>query len=86
MGVRRGDPDFDGSVVALGALGLVTRLTVDVQPTYRMRQDAYTDLVAVWVTAIPAMPGRRRDHTLAEVVQRAVRQRRLTPPTPAPPT
>ena len=42
--VRRGDPDFDGSVVALGALGLVTRLTVDVQPTYRMRQDAYSDL------------------------------------------
>jgi alditol oxidase len=42
--VRRGDPDFDGSVVALGALGLVTRLTLDVQPSYRMRQDAYADL------------------------------------------
>ncbi|MDH2445411.1 FAD-binding protein [Amnibacterium sp. CER49] len=42
--VRRGDPDFDGSVVALGALGLVTRVTVDVQPSYRMRQDAYEDL------------------------------------------
>ncbi len=42
--IRRGDPDFDGSVVALGALGLVTRLTLDVQPTYRMRQDAYGHL------------------------------------------
>lgn len=41
---RRGDPDFDGSVVALGGLGLVLRLTVDVQPSYRMRQDAYADL------------------------------------------
>jgi len=42
--VRRGDRDFDGSVVALGALGITTRLTVDVQPSYRMRQDAYSDL------------------------------------------
>ena len=42
--VRRGDPDFDGSVVALGALGITTRLTLDVQPSYRMRQDAYADL------------------------------------------
>lgn len=42
--VRRGDADFDGSVVALGALGLVTRLTIDVQPSFRMRQDAYEDL------------------------------------------
>ncbi|GAA4755438.1 FAD-binding protein [Amnibacterium soli] len=42
--VRRGEPDFDGSVVALGALGVTTRLTLDVQPTYRMRQDAYADL------------------------------------------
>jgi xylitol oxidase len=42
--VRRGDADFDGSVVALGALGLVTRVTVDVQPSYRMRQDAYEHL------------------------------------------
>jgi len=42
--VRRGDRDFDGSVVALGALGITTRLTVDVEPSYRMRQDAYSDL------------------------------------------
>ncbi len=42
--VRRGDPDFDGSVVSLGALGITTRLTVDVQPSYRMRQDEYSNL------------------------------------------
>ena len=33
-----------GSVVALGALGVVTRLTVAIQPTYRIRQDAYLEL------------------------------------------
>jgi xylitol oxidase len=42
--IVRGDPDFDGAVVSLGALGLVTRVTVDVQPSYRMRQDGYGDL------------------------------------------
>lgn len=39
--VRRGEPDFSGSVLHLGLLGLVRRVTVDVEPTYRMRQDAY---------------------------------------------
>lgn len=39
--VRRGDPDFDGSVVHLGALGIVTRVTLDVQPSYGVRQDVY---------------------------------------------
>jgi alditol oxidase len=32
--VHRGGPDFDGSVVALGALGVASRLVLDVQPTY----------------------------------------------------
>ena len=35
---------FDGAVVALGALGVVTKLTLDLQPTFRMRQDLYEDL------------------------------------------
>ncbi len=30
--VSRGDPDFDGLVVGLGALGAVTRVTLDVEP------------------------------------------------------
>ena len=42
--LRRGDPDFDGSVVALGALGVVTRVEVDVEPTYSISQTAYTGL------------------------------------------
>ncbi|MEH3089948.1 MAG: FAD-binding protein [Microbacterium arborescens] len=38
------DPDFAGSVVHLGALGPVTRVTLAVQPTYRVRQDTYMGL------------------------------------------
>ena len=42
---RDREPDtFDGTVVALGGLGVVTRLTLDLQPTFRMRQDIYEDL------------------------------------------
>ena len=35
---------FAGSVVGLGMLGVVTRLTLDIEPTYAMRQDVYEDL------------------------------------------
>ena len=42
--VGRGDPDFDGSVVALGLLGVVTHLTLDLEPTYDVRQDLWTGL------------------------------------------
>jgi xylitol oxidase len=40
----RGEPDFDGMVVNLAALGAVTRYTLDVQPTYDVRQTVYQDL------------------------------------------
>ena len=40
----RGDADFEGSVVALGALGVVSAVTLDVEPTYDVRQDVYTGL------------------------------------------
>jgi alditol oxidase len=40
----RGDPDFDGLVVGLGALGAVTRLTLDVEPDYQLRQRAFEGL------------------------------------------
>ena len=40
----RGEEDFDGLVVALGALGVLTRVTLDVEPTYPVRQDVYTGL------------------------------------------
>ena len=42
--VRQGDPDFPGSVVALGALGVTTRVTLAVQPRYLVRQDTYRNL------------------------------------------
>lgn len=41
---RRGDPDFDGMVVHLGAYGIVVRLTLDVQPSFRVRQDIFRGL------------------------------------------
>jgi alditol oxidase len=42
--VSRGDADFDGLVVGLGALGAVTRLTLDVEPAYRVRQRVFEGL------------------------------------------
>ena len=42
--LRRGDADFDGAVVSLGALGIVTRVTLDIEPTFDVRQDLYDDL------------------------------------------
>jgi xylitol oxidase len=43
-GWRRGDRDFPGAVVALGALGIVTAITLDVQPTFDVRQWVYEGL------------------------------------------
>ena len=40
----RGDPDFDGLVVGLGALGAVTRITLDVQPAYEVKQQVFEGL------------------------------------------
>lgn len=42
--VRRGEPDFDGMVVGLGALGVVTRLTLDVEPAYEVAQRVFEHL------------------------------------------
>jgi xylitol oxidase len=35
---------FQGAVVHLGALGVVTKVTLDVEPTYHMRQEVYLNL------------------------------------------
>jgi xylitol oxidase len=40
----RGDADFDGVVVGLGAIGAVTRITLDVQPAYQVRQRVFEGL------------------------------------------
>lgn len=36
--------EFPGAVVALGGLGVVTALTLEIEPTYEMRQDLYEHL------------------------------------------
>jgi alditol oxidase len=41
---RRGETDFDGMVVGLGALGAVTRVTLDVEPAYEVRQRVFEGL------------------------------------------
>ncbi len=38
------DEAFDGAVVSLGALGIVTRVTLDIEPTFDVRQDVYEGL------------------------------------------
>ena len=38
------DPRFEGAVVNLGALGIVTRVTLRVEPTYDVAQTVYLDL------------------------------------------
>ncbi|CAD5990180.1 D-arabinono-1,4-lactone oxidase [Agreia sp. COWG] len=42
--IRRGEPGFDGLVVGLGAFGVVVRVTLDIQPTFLVRQDVYRGL------------------------------------------
>jgi xylitol oxidase len=42
--VTRGDPDFDGLVVGLGALGAVTRISVAIEPAYEVRQRVFEGL------------------------------------------
>ena len=44
VSAARGDPDFDGLVVGLGALGAVTRVTLDVEPAYEVRQRVFEGL------------------------------------------
>jgi xylitol oxidase len=39
--VAAGDPEFEGVVVGLGALGIVTRVVLAVQPYYEMRQRVF---------------------------------------------
>ena len=42
---RQSDPDvFHSAVVGLGALGVVTKVTLDVQPRFTMQQNVYQDL------------------------------------------
>ncbi|MBR8742219.1 D-arabinono-1,4-lactone oxidase [Nocardiopsis sp. MG754419] len=49
--VRRGAADFPGVVVGLGALGIVTRLTLEIEPTFEVSQRVRLDVPLDEVTA-----------------------------------
>jgi xylitol oxidase len=42
--VARGDPDFEGAVVGLGAVGAVARVTLDLEPAYEIGQQVFEGL------------------------------------------
>ncbi|MEU6097243.1 FAD-binding protein [Streptomyces sp. NPDC047079] len=42
--IGRGERGFDGAVTALGALGVVTALTLDLEPDFRVEQHVFTEL------------------------------------------
>jgi xylitol oxidase len=44
VAVEAHDPDFPALVVGLGAYGIVVRVTLAIEPSYRMRQDVYSGL------------------------------------------
>ncbi|GAA3390704.1 FAD-binding protein [Cryptosporangium minutisporangium] len=47
--LARGDEGFDGSVVALGSIGVVTALGLDLQPSYEVEQRVYDRM---WLSAL----------------------------------
>lgn len=63
VAVDRATPGFAGHVVALGALGVVTRVTLDVVPSYDVAQWVWEDL--------PMQPLLRTDGPLDELFARA---------------
>ncbi|MGW2469078.1 D-arabinono-1,4-lactone oxidase [Streptomyces bauhiniae] len=42
--IARGDARFDGTVTSLGALGVVTALTLDLEPAYEVEQHVFAEL------------------------------------------
>ena len=44
ISLKRGDEAFDGAIVNLGALGIITKMTLDIQKTFEVRQDVFQDL------------------------------------------
>ncbi|HEU0206115.1 MAG TPA: FAD-binding protein [Pseudolysinimonas sp.] len=82
---RQGDPDFDGLVVGLGAFGIVVRVTLAIEPSFRVRQDAFHGLP--WSTVLDDLEGVTGaaysvslfTDWLGDDVQLAVLKTRLTP-------
>ena len=50
--VDRSNPDLKALAVGLGAFGVITRLELDIEPTYLVRQDVYRN--APWDTVLDA--------------------------------
>lgn len=44
MRLTRPDPDFEGAVVGLGAVGAVSRITLDLEPAYQVGQQVFEGL------------------------------------------
>ncbi len=44
MNIDRNHPDFYGAVVGLGAVGIVTKITLEIEDTYQVRQDLFQEL------------------------------------------
>lgn len=44
VNLKRGDEAFNGAIVNLGALGIITKMTLDIQKTFDVRQDVFQDL------------------------------------------
>lgn len=42
--LTRADADFNGAVVGLGGVGVITKLTLDIVPAFVMQQEVYEDL------------------------------------------
>src|SRR5690606_21350514 len=40
----RQDKAFEGAIVNLGALGIITKITLDIMPAYEMQQNIFLDL------------------------------------------
>jgi xylitol oxidase len=56
--LHHGDPDFDGAVVHLGALGVVVRIGLATEPAYEVAQRVYLDLDwAVLAADVDAVTG-----------------------------
>ena len=88
---RRRDRDFAGMPVGLGAFGIVTRVTLDIEPSYLIRQDVYADLTWGRVLAdlddimSAAYSVSMFTSWLGDSVQHALVKRRLTGPDDAVP-
>ena len=53
--IHRSEAGFAGMVVGLGAFGIVTRITLDIEPTYAVRQDAFAGLP--WSAVVSDLDG-----------------------------